>query len=184
MPKAPKGTVANRSVINDWGVQLSTVLFATGVYSVVLLASFGTWMPKYLVTHFEGIKDISTLRSSTFLVLCATLFPTGLAAKTFLFTPAEAAKTDAYDNKIAAFDAETASLSETLIHNVWGYSSRIRTLMRRTGVLIGLVGLHTWLHLYVAVEGAEGFGAAGWSSVWMIAATLTGIGFAWVGDVN
>ena len=182
--KSGKGTVANRSVINDWGVQLSASLFATGVYSVVLFASFSSWMPEYLVLHFEGIKDISSLRNSKFIMLLATFLPIGLAAKTFLFTPATAAKSDAYDEKTASFNTETSTLSQTIEYNLWGYSKRTRVLIQRTATLASLVGLHTWLHTYVAVDGAEGFGAAGWSGVWAAAAILTGICFWWTADVE
>ncbi|KAL9127258.1 MAG: hypothetical protein Q9217_003817 [Psora testacea] len=182
--KVPKGAVANRSVVNDIGVQVFTSLFATGVYGVVVFGNFGTWMPSYLVTHFEGIKDISSLYNSTFLWLCAAFIPTGIAAKTFLFTPAIAAKPDAYDEKATSFDPETASLMETIEYNLWGHSKRVRTLMKRTATLAVIVGLHTWLHTYVAVDGAEGFGAAGWSSIWALAATLSGLGFWWVGNVD
>ncbi|KAL9101849.1 MAG: hypothetical protein Q9163_002933 [Psora crenata] len=182
--KTPKGAVANRSIINDTGVQIFTSLFATGVYGVVVFVSFGTWMPSYLVTHFEGIRDISLLHNSTFLWLCAAFIPTGVAAKTFLFTPAVAAKPDEYDEKAASFDPQTATLMETIEYNLWGHSKRVRTLMQRTVTLAAIVGLHTWLHTYIAVDGAEGFGGAGWSSIWALAATLTGLGFLWVGNVD
>ena len=182
--KTPKGAVANRSVINDYGVQGYTTLFATGIYGVVVYGSFATWMPTYLVIHFDGIKDISSLYSVGFLVLCAAFLPTGLAAKTFLFTPATAAKPDSRDGVIASFDAETATFAETIEYNLWGQSARVRTLIQRTATLAAIVGSHTWLHTYVAVSGAEGFGAAGWASIWALAAVLTGAGFWWVGDVD
>lgn len=182
--KSPKGTVANRSVVNDLGVQISASLFAAGVYGVVVFTSFSSWMPEYLVTHFEGIKDISSLRNSKFIMLLATFLPIGLAAKAFLFTPATAAKPDAYDEKTASFDSETATLGQTIEYNLWGYSKRTRVLIQRTATLATLVGLHTWLHTYVAVDGAEGFGAAGWSGVWAVAAILTGMCFWWTANVE
>ena len=141
-------------------------------------------MPKYLVTHFEGIKDISLLYNSTFIYLAGTFVPTGFAAKTFLFTPAVAAKPDPNDKKAGAFDAETSTLRETFVHTFWSHSKRVKVLIQRTGSLAAMVGMHTWLHTYVAVDGAEGYGAAGWSGVWALAATVTGFAFFWMSHVD
>lgn len=180
----PKDSIANRSLISDLQIQLLISLFASGVYGIVVFGSFRTWVPKFFVTHFEGIKDISSLYNSQFVLLCAAFIPTGVAAKTFLFTPATAAKPDALDDTIAAFDAETASLSETIFYNIYGHSKRVRVLMQRSLILASVVGAHTWLHTYLVVDGAEGFGAIGWSAIWSIAAIWTGLVFAWVGDVD
>jgi len=182
--KTPKGVAANRSVINDFGVQASTSVFAAGIYGVIVLASYGTWLPEYLINHFDGIRDISVLHNANFPWLVASYVPIGFAAKMFIFTPSTAAKPDAYDKEIARFNPETAALGETVIYNLWGYSKRTRTVIKRTATIVAVGGLHTWLQTYVVVEGAEGFGAAGWSSVWAVAAMLTGAAYWWVGNVE
>lgn len=179
----PRGIAANRSVINDFGVQTYISLLAASVYGVVVFGSFGSWLPVYLVTHFDGIKDISALHNANFLFLIASFVPVGFAAKLFLFTPSQAAKADKYDKETANFNPETATFGETLLYNLWGYSHRSRQLAKRTATLVAVGGLHTWLQTYATVEGAEALGAAGWSSVWALAATLTGVAFLWVGDV-
>lgn len=179
----PAGAAANRSIIDDFGVQTSTSVLAAGIYGVVVFGSFCTWLPTYLVTHFEGIRDISALYDSTFPYLIALFVPTGFAAKTFLFTPAMAAKPD-QEEGAAVFDPMTATLRGTLAYNFVPQSKRGRTLLARTATLIAVSGVHTWLHTYGAVEGAEGFGAAGWSSIWAFAAALTGGAFWLVGDVD
>ncbi|KAG8534176.1 uncharacterized protein KY384_001020 [Bacidia gigantensis] len=142
------------------------------------------WWLGYDVIHFDGIKDLSKIYRSDVMWLLAPFVPIGIAAKTFLFTPSFAAKADARDDEIEAFNPETASLSDTALYNIWGHSKRVRVLAQRTAVLVALAGLHTWLHTYIVVEGAEGFGAAGWASIWVLAATLTGLGFAWVGNID
>ena len=182
--QTPKGVAANRSVINDFGIQISTSLLAASIYGVVVLGSFGTWLPVYLVTHFDGIRDISALYEANFPLVAGGFIPVGFAAKVFLFTPATAAKPDAHDKSTAAFNPETATLYETIMYNLWGYSKRTRTMIKRTATLVTVSGLHTWLQTYASVEGAEGFGAAGWSSVWAVAAMLTGVAFWWVADVD
>lgn len=182
--ESPKGLVANRSVINDYSVQILTSVLAAGIYGLVIFGSFGSWLPVFLVTHFDGIRDISALYDRDFPHLVAALIPIGIAAKVFLFTPATAAKPDASDEKFAHFDPQTASLSETVIYNFWGHSKRTRTLIQRTATLVAVGGLHTWMQTYHTVEGAESIGAAGWSSVWAAAAILTSATYWWVGDVE
>lgn len=182
--KTPKGVAANRSVINDTGVQIYTSLLAAGIYTVVVFGSYGTWLPVYLVTHFDGMRDISAAYSPNFPWLILSFLPTGFAAKVFLFTPATAAKADQHDKETAAFNPETATLGETVVYNLWGYSHRARTLIKRTITLVAVGGVHTMLQTYGSLEGADLLGAAGWSSVWGLAATLTGAAFLWVGDVD
>lgn len=182
--KTPRGVAANRSVINDYPVQIATSLLAAGVYGVVVLGSYGTWLPVYLVIHFEGIKDISALYDGNFPYLVSFFIPLGFAAKIFLFTPATAAKPDRLDKEIAKFDPETATLAETILYNIWGFSKRTRALIIRTATLATVAGLHTSIQTFGAVEGAELFGAVGWSSVWVLATALTGAAYWWVGDVE
>ena len=102
----------------------------------------------------------------------------------FLFTPATAAKADKHDKQTAAFDPETATLGETIAYNLWGYSHRARILIKRTVILVAVGGVHSMLQTYLSLEGTEFAGAAGWSSVWGLAAALTGAAFLWVGDVD
>ena len=102
----------------------------------------------------------------------------------FLFTPATAAKADKHDKKTATFNPTTATLGETVVYNLWGYSHRTRTLIKRTATLVVVGGAHTVLQTYGSLEGAELLGAVGWSSVWGLAAALTGAAFVWVGDVE
>lgn len=182
--KTPKGVAANRSVINDFGVQTATSLLAAGIYGVVVLGTYSSWLPNYLITHFDGLRDMSALHNGNFPYLVASFLPLGFAAKVFLFTPATAAKPDKHDKEIAKFDAETATLRETVLYNVWGYSKRTRALIKRTATLVAMAGFHTSLQTYTTVEGAELFGALGWSSVWALAATLTGAAYWWVSDVD
>ncbi len=182
--KTPKGVAANRSVINDVYVQVYTSLLAAGIYTVVVFGSYGLWLPVFLETHFDGLRDISAAHSQNFPWLILSFLPTGFAAKVFLFTPAIAAKADKYDKKMAAFNPETATLGETLVYNLWGYSHRARTLIKRTATLLAVGAAHTIIQTYGSLEGAEFLGAAGWSSVWGLAATLTCVAFLWVGDVD
>lgn len=182
--KTPRGVAANRSVINDFQTQATTTLLGACIYGVVVLSSYSSWLPTYIVIHFDGVRDISKLYNSNFPVLAASFIPLGFAARVFLFTPATAAKPDNYDKEISNFNAEEATLWETVVYNVWGYSKRSRALIKRTATLVAISSLHTSLQTFVTLEGSEGFGGVGWSSVWALAATLTGVAYWWVGDVE
>lgn len=181
---APPGKVSNRSLVNDISLRLTTSLLAAAIYGVVVFGSFSSWIPVYLAIHFEGIRDLSSAHGAALPWLITSFIPIGFAAQEFVFRPAVAATRNAYDDEIASFNSETSSLVDTLKYNFWGYSARTRTLIKRTFALVALSGLHTWVQTYVAIEGVEGYGAAGWSGVWAFAATITSMAFWWVGDVE
>lgn len=183
-PGAPKGAVSNRSIINDLSIRIYTSLLAAGIYGVIVFGSFGSWLPVYLIIHFDGIRDISAAHSAALPFLICSFLPLGLAAREFLFTTATGARPDAHDRKVASFNPETATLGETIMYNIWGHSKRTRTLIQRTATLVSVTAFHTWLQTYVAIEGTEGYGAAGWSGIWAVAATATGVAYWWVGDVE
>ena len=180
----PKGAVSNRSVINDWEVSVYNSLLAAGIYGLVVYGSFATWLPVYLVTHFDGLRDISGAHDARLPFLIASFVPVGIAAKSFLFTPATGAKSDLGDIKAKSFNPETATLAETVEYNVWGYSKRTRTMITRTGTLAAVTFLNTWLQGAVTLEGAESAGPAGWAAIWASGAILTGTAFWWVGHVD
>ncbi|MCJ1315627.1 hypothetical protein MMC15_000947 [Xylographa vitiligo] len=182
--EAPKGTVSNRSVINDWEVSVYNSLLAAGIYGLTVYSSFMTWLPMHLVIHFEGLRDISGAHEARLPFLIASFIPVGIAAKSFLFTPATGAKRDLGDIRQLAFNPETATLMETVEYNLWGYSKRTRVMIARTATLAALTFMNTWYQVALTVEGAESVGAAGWAGVWATAAVLTGTVFWWVGHVD
>lgn len=182
--KAPRGTVADRIVINDLPARLLVSLLAAAIYGLAVLGSFASWLPVYLVIHFDGIRDISAAHNANLPLLISLFLPIGAAAGEFLFRASQGTKPDAHDVQTASFNPETASLSQTVAYNLWGFSARTRALIKRTATVVVITGLHTWLQTYVAIEGVEAYGAAGWSAVWSSAAALTGLVFWWVGNVE
>ncbi len=181
---APKGSVANRSIINDIPVRALTTLLAAGIYGVLVYGSYSTWLPVHLVVYFDGLRDISTAHTAALPFLIASFIPVGYAAREFLFAPATGARLNLGDIRARAFNPATATLGETVMYNLWGYSKRTRELIKRTATLVAVSGFNTWLQTFVTVEGVESYGAAGWAAVWAGAAALTGLMYAWVGDVE
>lgn len=181
---SPKGTVKNRSVINDLTVRVGGAVLASAVYGLVVLICYRSWLAVHLVIYFEGIRDISATHSADHISLVALFLPLGWAAREFIFTPAVGAKPDAHDKKTAAFNPETATLSETMEWNFWGFSKKTRVLVERTATAAAIGGLHTWVQAYFTIEGVEAYGAAGWAIIWVFAAIATGTAFSWVANYD
>ncbi|KAI9833046.1 MAG: hypothetical protein M1819_003879 [Sarea resinae] len=181
--QAPKSAVPNRPIINDISVQAYTTLLAAAIYGLAFYSAFASWLPVYLVVHFEGIKDISAAHSAVLPFLVASFLPVGYAAREFIFTPAVGARADLGDARSRGFNPATATLLETLKYNVWGGSKGSKVVIQRTTALVLISGFNTWLQSYVTIEGVEAAGAAGWAGIWAAAGLLTGLTFWWVGDV-
>lgn len=182
--RATRGTVADRVVVNDLPTRLLVSILAAAIYGLAVLGSFASWLPVYLVIHFDGIRDISAAHNANLPLLISLFLPIGAAAGEFLFRASQGTKSDAHDVHTASFNPETASLSQTIAYNFWGFSARTRSLIKRTATVAVITGVHTWLQTYVAIEGVEAYGAAGWAAVWSSAAALTGLAFWWVGNVE
>jgi hypothetical protein len=182
-PDAPAGSVTNRSIIQDFPIFLLTTIFAASVYSVIVYTSFATWLPVYMVTHFDDVKSFKAAHAAQLPALVLTFFPIGWAARTFLFAPATGAQTNLGDIRAKAFNPETATLSEHVQHNFWGWSKGTKVLIQRAIVLATMVGLTTWIRVWKTIEGSEGWGAAGWAGLWAFASLVNGLALRWVGDV-
>ncbi|KAI4202806.1 MAG: hypothetical protein LQ350_002304 [Teloschistes chrysophthalmus] len=181
---ASKDEVANRSIVNDIPVMIYTSILAAIVYGLVVYGSFHLWIPEFLIVHFDGLKDLGGANEASFPMIIVAFVMSGIAAQSFLFIPALGAKPDAHDLKMAEFDPETATFGETLWWNVWGYSKRSRTLIKRTATLALTTAMQTGLRTYITVAGVELVGASGWAAMWAAISILVGGVLWWVGDVN
>lgn len=81
------------------------------------------------------------------------------------------------------FDPLTATFSETLEHNFWGYEERTKIIIKRTLTLMAVCGGNTFLQAWMTIEGVETAGALGYAAVWVVAAGLTGAALGLVGAV-
>ena len=180
---APANAVNHDHIIKDQVGRVFTSTFASAVYALTVFGSFFFGLPVFLVTHFDGLRDISAVRQTLFPLLLLAFIPMGVAAREFLFTPSIGALPDAYSDRVALFRPESATLAETIEWNLWGYSVRSRVLIKRTVVLALITGLHTWLQSFVAIDGADIDGALGWSALWVFASTAVGAALWWNGNV-
>ncbi|KAI9736665.1 MAG: hypothetical protein M1834_000869 [Cirrosporium novae-zelandiae] len=177
----PKGSISNRIILNDSGTQFELMILGAAIYAVVIFTGFKTWLPTYLVTHFDGLRTIAPVYDVYVPTLVMTLMPIGFATTQFLFNSTTGAKVEEVREP---FNPEKATLGETLQHNLWAESRRTKVLMSRTAALVLMTGFNTWLQTYVTIAGAEPYGAAGWASVWASASALTGLACFLVGNVD
>jgi hypothetical protein len=165
------GSVPNKEIVTDFSVQTYTTLLAAGIYSVTLYGAYASYLPVYLVTYFENIPSIAAAHAASPITLFPMTLVLGLAARSFIFTPAAAASS----TKVAPLDTEGASLSETFWYNVWGYSNRTKVVVQRTTALMLVSGVNTFVQTFVTLEGVEAPGAAAYSGAWVLASGLTGL---------
>jgi len=120
-------------------------------------------------------------------VSIVTIFPItlalGLAARSFIFTPATASSTSLGDAKTSAFNPALATLGETFEHNFWNYSPRTKIVIVRTATLMVVSGINTFVQVFVTIEGVEVKGAFIYASVWVMAALVSGASLGAVGAV-
>ncbi|KAK5072063.1 hypothetical protein LTR64_004159 [Lithohypha guttulata] len=198
-PHAGKHTKAraglrNRIIINDPVTTLATSATATIVYASTLQFAFSTFLPVFLVQHFDGLRDLTFAHdiARTLPSLCMWLAPAGIASTQFLFRPAEGAtgpetSTSATGpNSIALthnhFDPETATFAQHVYHNVWGwYTSRQKELIGRTIVLGVFLLLENVVHVWGTIQGVDAVGAAGYGGLWLIATIVLGAWLDFVG---
>lgn len=167
----------------DKTIQLYMTVFAASIYTLIVYLSLRSWLPVYMLNHFDEIPSLERVHNAVFPLVLVASIPIGTAAKDFLFTTSIVyARASAADRK--QFDPRTASLTDTLMWNVGvgQYSTREAVLIRRTILLVVFSSAHAFVKIFGTVEGATWYGAAGWSALWSIAAMATGYGFLYIGD--
>ena len=127
-----------------------------------------------------SIENAYTSTPFTLLPLSLLL---GVAAKSFIFTPAAATVATREDRRNKAFDPSKASLKDTFWWNIWGYSSKTKVVITRTAALVLVSGVNTFVQSWVTIEGVEPLGAAAYAEVWVVAAAVSGVALGVVGAV-
>lgn len=83
----------------------------------------------------------------------------------------------------AKFDPLSATLLETIRYNFWGFSTRTKTILKRTAILMAVSGAHTFVQTWFTLEGVAIRGASVYAGVWVVAAALAGGALGLVGAV-
>lgn len=176
----------NREIIVDRQIGVLSTLLAGFIYNVVLFLSYKTYLPGALVLHFEGIPTVEPANNAAAIYVSplatALALLSGLAARSFIFTPVAATGRTEQDEKAAQFDPVVAGLGETLWWNIWGYTTQTKVAVLRTAVVMAVTGVNTYLSCAMTISGVETTGAAVYASVWVVAAFFTGLGLSIVGE--
>ncbi|KAH8664983.1 hypothetical protein BGZ60DRAFT_378917 [Tricladium varicosporioides] len=180
---SPSVTVPNREIVTDTSVGILTTLLAASIYSVTLYSAYASYLPIYLVTYFDDIPSIAPAHTATPFTLFPITLILGLAAKSFIFTPATASLPSSADARNAAFNPASATLAETFWYNLWGYDTKTKVVIKRTAAVMLASGINTFIQTWVIIEGVDAIGAIAYSGVWVIAAAITGTSLGIVGAV-
>ncbi|KAI1808609.1 hypothetical protein F4811DRAFT_559020 [Daldinia bambusicola] len=169
----------NADIVTDRPIVLLTTLLAGAIYSVTLFLAYATYLPSYLVVHFTSLPTVASAHETTYVGLLPVTLALGFAARAFIFTPAGATARD----KDTPFDPAAATLRETVRWNFWGWSAPTKVVIQRTALLMLVSGVDTFVQTRFTVKGVETPGAEAWSSVWVVAAAVTGFALGAVGSV-
>lgn len=184
---APSGTVANRTILQDYLTTIYTTLTATSIFSVMLYASYATWLPVQLVTHFETIPDISAAHAGPagLPVLFLTLIPVGYAVRDFLFVSSAGHSTNPAGKETSLDERRGEILFTSIYRKTWGQlPAKDRILASRTLLLASAILLNTIVQVAGTIQGVSVIGAFEWGSVWAVSTLAVGGVFAWVEAVD
>lgn len=179
----PADAIPNRAILQDKVTTFSTTLLAASVFSVVLYASFATWLPARLVVHFESLPDISAAHAGPagLPVLLLTLIPAGWAARDFLFVSSTGYSAKADQSSACEGECLVATISRA----TWGkLSIKTKVLVSRSIILTFGILLNTVVQVAGTIRDVSIEGAATWGAVWAAAALITGATFGWIEAVD
>lgn len=172
-------TVNNQDIVTDFTIQALTTFLAASIYSVVTYAAYVTYLPVTLVKYFDDIPSVAAAHEQNYITLLPLTLIAGLAAKSFIFTPS----TSIHPEPEVQFDPVTATFCETFKYNVWGYSSRVKTVLSRTAVLLIVTAVNTFVQVFGTIQGVHMTGAAAYTALWVVAAAVAGFALGVVGAV-
>ncbi|EXJ85562.1 hypothetical protein A1O1_05926 [Capronia coronata CBS 617.96] len=181
---APKASLRNRPILTDPYTAIATSLLATTIFAVLLEASFATFLPEWLITHFMGLRTLEPAHRgpSGLPTLLLALLPAGVACMEFLFAPPTAAGSVLLAPPAIPFDPATASFAAHVYYNAWGwYTARQKELIRRTVFLTALLVTESVVQVWGTVAGVELPGALGYAGVWGLGVVVVGVVLDWVG---
>lgn len=187
LARAPSNAVSNRSILQDRPTAFYTTLVATTIFTTTLNLSYATWLPAYLVVHFENIPDISLTHAGAAVlpVLFLNLLPAGWAAKDFLFVSSAGVQDDPGTKEKQSTSGKTQGYLCALYCRTWGaLSTKKRTLIQRTATLATMTSLSTVVQLVGTLQGIDIQGASAWGAMWSVANLIIGLIFGWIEGVD
>ncbi|KAK2812795.1 hypothetical protein FQN50_001124 [Emmonsiellopsis sp. PD_5] len=203
----------DETILADTPTKVYTTLIATSVLTFTLYSGFATWLPTYLVSHFDGLPDLRAVHAGPqgFVSMFITLLPAGCVLRDFLFVSPiaeaqreemeevseEAGEHKKHPSRQERTETETETAKEEegwkagellvlyLYRKYWAaLPTKTRVLVAHTAAVAVMMLLNTVVQVVGTISGAEMEGALGWGMVWSLAAGVTGWLFGWVGGVE
>ncbi|KAA8646194.1 hypothetical protein EYZ11_010052 [Aspergillus tanneri] len=193
----PWDVVSNRSILQDRPTTIYTTVVATSIFTVTLYLSYATFLPSFLVVHFEPIPNISAVHAGPagLPILFVSLLPFGWAARDFLFassagavasSPPSSSKSEESTKKGSGSPSrEGEYLACAVYRKTWGtLSVKTKVLVSRTFVLAGILVGNTIIQVAGTIDGADIKGASVWGAVWAVATFVVAGTFGWIEAVD
>jgi hypothetical protein len=177
---ASKSSLRNRPILTDPYTTIATSLLATAIFAVLIEISFATFLPKFMIVHFDNLRTLEPAHQGAagLPILLASLLPAGYACMEFLFAPSTAATPFTAPD----FDPATSGIVEHFYWNMWGwYTARQRMLIFRAAVLGLLMIAETVVFAWGGMESVELVGALGYAGVWALGVAVVAGALDWVG---
>ncbi|KAF2758029.1 hypothetical protein EJ05DRAFT_486093 [Pseudovirgaria hyperparasitica] len=183
-PKATAAEVPDRNIINDRSIIFITSFLGSGIYTVIILLALRVGLNSFLINNFGDIPSLAARDLTNAANLVFIFLPVGWAVREFILDPSlgSEAQPTLKDVVDSAFNPATASLTETMEHNVGSLSKRTKVVFRRTALLSTLALANTTIQVFTRVKGAELVGAVGWAALFAMPAWVVGGAYLIVGD--
>ncbi|CAG8939502.1 unnamed protein product [Penicillium salamii] len=184
LSRTPADAIPNRAILQDKVTTIFTTILAASIFSVVLYASYATWLPARLVVHFESLPDISAAHAGPagLPVLFMTLIPAGWAARDFLFISSMGYSAETNQTPSPS---EREYLIASVYRATWGkLSTKTKVLISRSVTLAFGILLNTVIQVAGTIRDVSIEGAVTWGALWAAAALITGATFGWVEAVD
>jgi hypothetical protein len=178
--KSAKHFVRNRPILTDTYTTAATSILAATIFAVLLEISFATFLPEFLVSHFEHISTLEPAHSgpAQLPILVLGLLPAGLACTSYLFAPSTAAPI----KDRVEMDTQTAGFLDHVKWNLWGwYTSRQQELIKRAFVMATLMSTEILVQCLASLDGVDPLGAAGYTGIWTTGVALLTLALDWIG---
>lgn len=170
------------AAVHDLRTTLYTTVLATMLYTLSLYTSYTSWLPVFLINHFDGLPDLRAAHRGSKMLLPTFLLnlPAGVAARDFLLvTPAGQLGSEQCGEEYEEHPGEL--LMTSIYRKYWvPLRTKTKTLVKRTAVLSGMIMANTVVQLLGTINGADLTGALGWSGVWTAATVAIAAFFAWI----
>lgn len=168
-------------------------LNASVILGAWLLLNQYTWLPTFLVLHFDKLRTIESAHNGNLIYNALFLAPAGFLTASFFFAPLASPLLAALERhaqlhatQTPALDPAETTLLEQLADNLAfarKYAPRAQELLKRAALLVVMTFASTAAKAAWEIEGNDATGAVVWALSWATGVLLTGLGLGWIGGV-